>query len=244
MFNLEQSIAEWRRQMLAAGIKSPVPLEELECHLREEIEQQIRAGADEARAFQIAVLNIGQAAPLKKEFMKTGNFKSVLWQKVKSVLGIRTVSLPALDTFEPAALQTLQLAPAEARHLNHTFVGTEHLLLGLIKSGSKSVSNVMQKLGVKSDALLREIEQFVPVGPAAVTAAEIPYTPRAREALQLAAVEARKLNQPHVKAEHIFLGLVREGGGVAAIALKNLGVRLETARAEVLKEMTAHPEAG
>jgi hypothetical protein len=204
MFNLEQSIVEWRQRMLAAGIQTPVPLEELESHLREEIEQQIRAGADEARAFEIAIQNIGRAAPLKKEFMKTANLKWMLWQKVKSLFGFRDV--PALDTFEPAALQALQLAPAEARHLNHNFVGTEHLLLGLTKSGSKSVSNVMQKLGVKSDALLKEIEQFVAIGPETVTACEISYTPHAREALQLAAVEARKLKQSHVKAEHIFLG--------------------------------------
>jgi ATP-dependent Clp protease ATP-binding subunit ClpC len=103
---------------------------------------------------------------------------------------------------------------------------------------------VLQKLGVKNEALRREIEKFVPVGSEAVTAAKIPYTPRAREALQLAANEARKLNQPHIKAEHIFLGLLREGSGVAAVVLKKLGVRLENARAEVSKEMTAHPEAG
>jgi Clp amino terminal domain, pathogenicity island component len=244
MFNLEQSIAEWRRQMLAAGIKTPVPLEELESHLREDIEQQVRTGADEARAFEMAVQLIGSPAPLKKECMKTANFKWMLLQTVKSLFGIRNVPLPALDTFEPAAQQTLELAPSEARCFNHNYVGTEHLLLGLIKSGSKSVSNVLQKLGVKSEALRREIERFVPVGPEAVTAAKIPYTPRAREALQLAANEARKLSQPQIKAEHIFLGLLREGSGVAAVVLKKLGVRLEKARAEVLKEMTAHPEAG
>lgn len=244
MFDLEQSISKWRQQMLAAGIKSPVPLEELESHLREDIEQQVRAGADEARAFEIAAQRIGSPAPLKKEFMKTGNFKGMLWQTVKSLFGIRDVSLPALDAFAPAAQQTLELAPSEARCFNHNYVGTEHLLLGLTKSGSKSVSNVLQKLGVKNEALRREIERFAPVGPEAVTAAKIPYTPRAREALQLAAEEARNLNQPHIKAEHIFLGLLREGGGVAAVVLKNLGIRLEKARVEVLKEMTANPEAG
>ena len=114
-------------------------------------------------------------------------------------------------------------------------------MLGLTRCGSKSVATVMQKLGVKSEVLRIEIEQFVGAGPEAVTAANIPFTPRTRMALQLAAEEARKLNQPHVRAEHIFLGLLREGGGVAAIVLKKLGVCLDGARAEVLKEMQAHP---
>lgn len=244
MFSLETAIAEWRKQMLAAGIKTPVPLDELENHLREDIEQQMHAGADEARAFEIAVQHIGQPAPLKKEFMKTVHFKWLLLQKIKCFLGIRTASLPEVDTFAPAALQALQLAPEEARHFNHDFVGTEHVLLGLARSDSKSVSNVMQKLGVRSDALRVEIERFVHTGTIAVTAANIPYTPRAKQALQLAAEEARKLNQPHIRAEHIFLGLLREGGGVAALVLKNLGVSLEGARAEVLKEASAHPGAG
>ena len=110
MFDLEESIKEWRRQMLSAGIKTPVPLEELESHLREDIEQQVRAGADVAHAFEIAAQHIGRPAPLKKEFMKTANFKWILSQIVKFLFGIRNVSLPGLDTFEPAALETLELA--------------------------------------------------------------------------------------------------------------------------------------
>jgi hypothetical protein len=245
MFDLEQSITDWRGQMLAAGIKSPVPLDELESHLREDIEQQVRSGIAEARAFEIAVRHIGRAVALRKEFMKTSNMKWTLLRKLKSfIFGVREVPLPALDNFEPAARQTLDLAPEEARHFNHHFVGTEHILLGLTRSGSKTVANVMQKLGVTGDALRLEIERFVSIGAVAVPAAKIPYTPRARQALQLASEEAKKLNQHHVKAEHIFLGLLREGGGVAAAVLKNLGVRLESARAVVLKEMSAHPEAG
>src|SRR5580700_1677843 len=136
MFNLETSIAEWRRQMLAAGIKTPVPLEELEAHLREDIEQQVRAGTEEACAFEMAVRHIGQAVALKKEFMKTSNPKAVFLRKLKSfILGVREVPLPALEDFEPAARQTLDLAPEEARQFNHNFVGTEHILLGLTRSG-------------------------------------------------------------------------------------------------------------
>jgi hypothetical protein len=240
MFNLEHAIAEWRREMLDAGIKAPVPLDELESHLRDDIEHQIKSGAAEAHAFEMAVQRIGQAVPLKKEFMKTSGFKKKVLRILKALTPAGgKASLPALDQFEPAALKTLQLAPDEARHFNHDFVGTEHILLALNRSGSKALVNVMQKLGVQDEILRREIERFVSTGPVAVTAAKIPYTPRARKSLKLAAEEARKLNEPHVRAEHIFLGLLREGGGVAALVLKRLGVRLETARAEILKEMNA-----
>jgi hypothetical protein len=245
MFNLETAMAEWRRQMLAAGIQSPVPLDELESHLREDIEQQVRSGMDEARAFELAVQQMGQAISLRKEFMKTSNKTRMFLRKLKSfVLGVREIPFPSLDEFEPVARQALALAPEEARHFNHNFVGTEHLLLGLTRSDSRTVSNVLQKLGVSTNTLRVEIERIVSTGPMAIAAEQIPYTPRARQALQLSAEEARKLNQPHVRAEHIFLGLLREGGGVAALVLKNLGVRLEAAREEVLKEMRAHPEVG
>lgn len=245
MFELETAITDWRRQMLAAGIKTPVPLEELECHLREDTERQVRTGMEEAHAFALAVQRIGQALELKKEFMKTGNAKWMLLRKLRCfLLGVREAPLPALDNFELAARQALELAPEEARQFNHDFVGTEHLLLGLTRSGSKTVLKVMHALGVESEALRLEIERFVAVGAVAAPATEIPFTPRARQALQLAAEEARKLNQRHVKAEHIFLGLLREGGGVAAMVLKALGVQLERARAEILREMSAHPEPG
>jgi hypothetical protein len=235
MFNLEQSIAEWRQQVLAAGIKTPVPLEELESHLREETEQQVRAGTDEARAFEIAVQRIGQPAPLKKEFMKTANFKWMLWQKIKPLFGIRDV--PALDTFEPAALQTLNLAAGEARGFHHNFIGTEHILLGLIKPESNMVSKVMRRLGVEDKAIRIEIEKFVGHGPANEVSVKIPFTPCARKALRLAADTARTLNQPYVNAEHIFLGLILEGDGVAGRVLKNFGIQIENAREEVLREI-------
>jgi hypothetical protein len=245
MFSLESAIAEWRCQMLAAGINAPVPLDELESHLRDDIEQRVGAGDQEARAFELAVQRIGHAAPLRKEFMKTKNFKTIILQKWKALIRFRReIPLPAFDDFEPAALQALQAAPDVARHFNHDFVGTEHLLLALTRSGSKAVINVIQKLGAPDEILRREIERMIPNGATAVTAPLIPYTPRARQSIKLAGDEARKLNQPHVRAEHIFLGLLGEGSGVAAIVLKNLGVRLETARAEILKEMDAHPEAG
>ena len=242
MFDLEKAIADWRKQMLVAGIQSEA-LEELELHLREEIEELMHDGMTGARAFELAVRHVGSAAELKKEFMKTENTKwTTLLRKLKSfILGVQGVPLPDMENFEMTARQALKLAPEEARHFNHDFVGTEHLLLGLMRSGSKTVSNVMHKLGVNCEMVQREIELFVTKGLTANLRETIPYTPRARQALQLAAEEAEKLNEHQVKAEHIFLGLLREGSGVAAVVLKNLHVRLESAREEILKEMRAQP---
>jgi len=245
MFDLEQAIVQWRRQMLAAGIKTPVPLEELETHLREDIEQQVRAGTEASRAFEIAARHIGEAAELRKEFTKTGNVAWVFLRRLKRFLmGARDIPLPALDRFEPAARRTLELAPEEARHFNHTFVGTEHILLGLTQSESKSLSNVMRRLGVSSEAVRLEIEQIVTAGTGASASTAIPFTPRARRALLLAVQEAKSLGERQVRADHVFLGLLREGGGVAALVLKKLGVRAETARAEILKEISPLRGAG
>ena len=245
MFNLEQFIAEWRAQMRAAGIKTPETLDELENHLREEIGRLVRAGTDEAHAFELAAHELGPAVALKREFMKAGNTKWKWLQKVKSfLLATAKKPVPAPDDFEPVARQALEFAPEEARRFRHDFIGTEHLLLGLTRSESQTVSKVMQKFGISSETVRREIELFVSTGAMSVTAATIPFTPRARKALRLAAGEAHRLRQPHVRVEHIFLGLLREGGGVAALVLKNLNVRLENARAEILKEMDLHPGTG
>jgi Clp amino terminal domain, pathogenicity island component len=237
MFDLRRAIADWRKEMLAAGIKSPVLLEELESHLREEIEQQTRDGISVAQAFESAVRNLGQPVILKKEFTKS-NHGLILWKLKRLIFGGAATPFLALGDFEPAARQALELAPLEARQLRHDFVGTEHLLLGLMESGSEVVSAVLRNLGLDRQALRLEIERVVPVGPEAVTTAQIPYTPRARQALNLAAKEAHKLNQPGVKPEHILLGLLREGGGVAALVMKKLNVRLDSARAEILKQIS------
>jgi Clp amino terminal domain, pathogenicity island component len=243
MFDLETAIANWRKQMLAAGIQSPVPLEELESHLREDVEQQVRSGTIESQAFHIAVQRIGQALTLKKEFMKTDDIKGTFLRKLKRfLLGPGDAPLPAVEDFAPAARQTLELAPAEARRFHHDFVGTEHILLGLIQSGSKTVGNVMRELGVDSEAVRLEIGKIVSMGPVHEITSKILLTPRAREALQLATEEARKLSQPRVKAEHIFLGLLREGSGVAALVLKKLGVQIGSVRMEILKELRANPD--
>lgn len=244
MFDLEQAVLEWRRRMLAAGIRTPEAVDELEGHLRDDVEAQTHAGISAERAFENAVRRLGDAVLLKKEFAKTATAYGRLLRKLKAaLLGFREVPIPALDDFAPAARQALRFAPEEARHFHHDFVGTEHVLLGLAQSQSTIVSNVMRRLGISAEAVRQEIEKVVFFGPVHAPVANIPLTPRARKALQLAAVEAHKLNQPRVNPEHIFLGLILEGSGVAALVLKNLGVRVETAREETLKEMRASPSA-
>jgi hypothetical protein len=240
MFNLERSISDWRQQMLAAGIQSPVPLEELESHLREEWERQIKCGLAESAAFAIAVQRIGQPGVLKNEFKKVVRPRLDWIRKLKAILpGVPAIPVPSPDNFAPGTRRILQIASDESRHLNHTFVGTEHLLLGLFKSPPDIFLRVMRRLGIEENAVRAEIVKIVTIGPVPVSQAELPFTPRARQALQLAVSEARAFQQPAAGSEHIFLGLLVEGGGVAALALKNLGVQVEQTRIEILRELQA-----
>ncbi|EEF62680.1 Clp protease N-terminal domain-containing protein [Pedosphaera parvula] len=243
MFNLDQAISAWRRQLAAGGIKTPEVLDELESHLRDDVEQQVRSGTSEEQAFNSATQQIGQTNVLKVEFNKVGLAK--WWQlpiKLKGML-IRILGreqpfpFPDLNTFTPRGLQTLELAREEAPRLGHDFIGTEHVLLGLMKSEDGIVLKVLRKAGVDNSAIKAEIERFVGVGPVHEANMAIPYTPRARKALHLAAREANALNHVHISTGHIFLGLLLENEGVAGHVLRNLGVQTETTREAILKDL-------
>src|SRR5881275_1098884 len=143
----------------------------------------------------------------------------------------------AMNNFTPRAQQVLALARKEADRFNHNFVGTEHLLLGLIKLGQGVAVNVLQKLGLDLETVRMEVEKQVGTGPDQKMIGNIPYTPRVKKVLALAAKEARALNHTYVGTEHILLGLLREGDGVAARVLKNLDVDIEQTRQEILKEL-------
>lgn len=246
MFELEKAIAEWRQRMVLAGVKGKDILNELESHLRDEIERQIQAGLTTEKAFENAVETIGSAHALKKEFAKVSCLPSKFLQALKGlILGRHAVPLLSLTDFTTSAQQTLQFARAEAPRLNHDFIGTEHVLLGLLDSPSAIVSNVMRRLGLRSDAVRSEINILIGPGlPGERVAATIPYTPRAKRALALALEEARALDEAQVSPEHIFLGLIKEGQGVAALALRNLGVDVNRARAEIINEMGLRKRAG
>src|SRR3974390_2315624 len=143
----------------------------------------------------------------------------------------------AMNNFTPRAQQVLALARKEADRFNHNFVGTEHLLLGLIKLGQGVAVNVLQKLGLDLETVRMEVEKQVGSGPDQKMIGNIPYTPRVKKVLALAGKEAKALNHTYVGTEHILLGLLREGDGVAARVLKNLDVDIEQTRQEILKEL-------
>jgi ATP-dependent Clp protease ATP-binding subunit ClpC len=143
----------------------------------------------------------------------------------------------AMNNFTPRAQQVLALARKEADRFNHNFVGTEHLLLGLIKLGQGVAVNVLQKMGLDLETVRMEVEKQVGTGPDQKVVGNIPYTPRVKKVLALASKEAKNLNHTYVGTEHILLGLLREGDGVAARVLKNLDVDIEQTRQEILKEL-------
>ncbi len=142
-----------------------------------------------------------------------------------------------MNNFTPRAQQALQLARQEAERFNHGYVGTEHLLLGLVALGQGVAISVLQKMGIDLDTLRLEVEKAVGVGPETKTAGAVPFTPRVKKVLSLAGSEARALNHSYVGTEHLLLGLLREGDGVAARVLKNLNVDLEKTRAAIMKEL-------
>jgi ATP-dependent Clp protease ATP-binding subunit ClpC len=143
----------------------------------------------------------------------------------------------SMSNFTPRAQQVLALARKEADRFNHNFLGTEHLLLGLIKLGQGVAVNVIQKMGLDLETVRMEVEKQVGTGPDQKMVGNIPYTPRVKKVLALASKEAKALNHTYVGTEHILLGLLREGDGVAAKVLKNLDVDIEQTRQEILKEL-------
>lgn len=366
MFNLDQAIAEWRRQLTAAGIESAAVLEELENHLRDDIEAQVGSGRDEEGAFELAVRRLGPPEALRGEFVKAGHsgrprrlFLAVFYvccalvavladawtilsfelgpaervfasgcltifalylfglpfslrsralrpyllglMKILGLLvplwvllalltalriahleigivaemtmwslcaaygltalawllnsngddpggsdhgfpGIRVPKLippkrplfPGVDipvppsaAFSANARQALQLAREEALNLGHDYIGTEHVLLGLLKAAGDSLAQALFSSRVDAEAIRSEIRRLISAGPCRPIDATLPLTPRARKALQLARRQANSSKPAPINPEHILVGLCLEGSGIAAVALRNLGVRLK-----------------
>src|SRR5436190_11531422 len=132
-----------------------------------------------------------------------------------------------MNNLTPRAQQVLELARKEADRFNHNFVGTEHLLLGLIVLGKGVAVNVLNQMGLDLEIVRMEVEKQVGTGPEQKILGNIPYTPRVKKVLSFAAHEARSLHHTYVGTEHILLGLLREGDGVAARVLKNRNVDIE-----------------
>jgi hypothetical protein len=375
MFSLEHAVAVWRRQMAASGIKSAEVLDELESHLRDDVEEQVRSGAEVEPAFDSAVRRIGTAATLRNEFaksnrlqgkasrrfmrilyfisaavavlidlwtlisfelstverlagscalagfawylgrlpfsrllrgvpharflgmLKIGSILLQLWTLLALLTALRVVQvevgvvtamvmwslcaafvltllactfnggygdesssggwlsptrpaprpmppnrphppgsdmpLPPSSAFTPTAQRALEVAHQEALRLGHDFVGTEHVLLGVLKMSQGVLAQVFQSSNMDREAVRMEIHRLISPLQAQPVTTEIPLTPRARKALQLARGEAAGVEHRSIGTEHIFLGLLLEGGGVAALALRNLGIRIERMRYEL-----------
>lgn len=374
MFNLERAIEEWKRQMAAAGFKAGDVLYELENHLREDVEEQVRAGVDAEAAFASAVRRIGAGGALKSEFVKSGGLEEkpgsrfmwgfyfvsatiailidvwtvvsfelneiervagawavtlfalyvlclpfsgwcrddvpnarllgmmkvagivvplwILWALLTAVgvirveIGIlpnmvmwslcaahgltavacimnrrgsngasgwlppssplpwpnlprktrtpgREIPVPPTAKFSASAQKALEIAREEAVGLGHSYIGTEHLLLGMLTRGDMNQFLGYGKISVET--VRAEISRLVSRLPVSRTEDALPLTPRARRALNLAGSEAGTLKQDSIGEEHIVLGLLLEGSGVAALALKNLGVRIEGIRGAILR---------
>src|ERR1700755_1818199 len=134
------------------------------------------------------------------------------------------------ERFTDRARKVMQLANQEAQRFNHEYVGTEHVLLGLVKEGSGVAANVLKNLDVDLRKIRVEVEKIVQSGPDMVTMGKLPQTPRAKKVIEYAIEEARNLNHNYVGTEHLLLGLLREQEGVAAQVLMNLGLKLEDGR--------------
>ena len=342
MFNLEKAIEAWRGRMMASGIKEHEVLDELESHLRDDIEQRVRQGLTDQAAFGAAVEALGHARALQQEFTRarpsvskqsaailtirlccwssaafvgaigswalaqsevnaagTLRFAATLlaalyflklpflYQRLPflrnpairecirflSILAspawVYSVSpanitlhllllafasiIPAivlaasfrmdaelgeasLANLDVAAALSLDGAQLEAARLHHDFVGTEHLLLALLRAEGSVVASAMERRGMTAQAIAAAIEREIIIGPAGPVPQNLPRTPRANRALKLAAKEAGDANRP-VTPEYLFLGLLLEGEGVAARVLTRLGLDAEELRQEIRKTL-------
>ncbi|MBF0494821.1 MAG: AAA family ATPase, partial [Candidatus Omnitrophica bacterium] len=140
----------------------------------------------------------------------------------------------AFSKFTERARKVILLAKDEAKKFNHDYIGTEHILLGLIKEGEGVAAAVLNSLGLDFDNIREETEKLVQYGAGPTTPGDIPFTPKAKKVIELAMDEARNLGHNYIGTEHLLLGLIREGEGIAAQVLLNLGLDLKLVRDEVL----------
>jgi ATP-dependent Clp protease ATP-binding subunit ClpC len=144
------------------------------------------------------------------------------------------------DKFTERARKVLTLAQEEAQRFNHNYIGTEHLLLGLVREGDGVAARVLSNMGVQLPKVRSAVEFIIGRGETMVMG-EIGLTPRAKKVIELAVDEARRLNHHYIGTEHLLLGLVREGEGIAAGVLESLGVNLEKVRAQVMQVVSQSP---
>jgi ATP-dependent Clp protease ATP-binding subunit ClpC len=146
-------------------------------------------------------------------------------------------------TASPSARKVLSLSQEEAQRFNHNYIGTEHLLLGLVREGDGVAAKVLNNLGVSLERARQAVEFIIGRGDRVVLG-EVGLTPRAKKVIELAVDEAQRLGHHYIATEHLLLGLVREGEGIAAGVLESLGVNLEKARRETIRVLTERKGGG
>jgi ATP-dependent Clp protease ATP-binding subunit ClpC len=139
------------------------------------------------------------------------------------------------NKFTERARKVILLAKQEAKRFNHDYIGTEHILLGLLREGEGVAAAVLQSLGMNLNNIRLEVEKLVQSGPTTVVSGDLPFTPKAKKVMELAMEEARTLGHNYIGTEHLLLGLIREGEGVASQVFLNMGLDLEKVREEVIK---------
>jgi ATP-dependent Clp protease ATP-binding subunit ClpA len=145
------------------------------------------------------------------------------------------------ERFTDRARRVMEFANQEAWRFNHEYLGTEHILLGLVREGTGVAANILKNVGADLRNVRLEVEKIVQSGPDIVTMGKVPMTPRAKKVIEIATNEARNLNHAYVGTEHLFLGLVNEDTTVAAQVLLNLGIQLKGVREEVVKLLVCSP---
>jgi ATP-dependent Clp protease ATP-binding subunit ClpC len=146
------------------------------------------------------------------------------------------------ERFTERARRVVVLAQQEARMLNHNYIGTEHILLGLIREGDGVAARALTTMGISLDAVRQAVEDIIGRGTQAPSEGHIPFTPRSKKVLELSLREARQLGASYIGTEHILLGLIHEGDGVAAQVLVSSGVDLNRARQQVIGVLRGRPE--
>ena len=147
------------------------------------------------------------------------------------------------ERFDQRARRVVVRAQEEARMLNHDYIGTEHILLGLIDVGEGIAAKALESLGISLDAVRQQVEEVIGQGQQAPSG-HIPFTPRAKKVLELSLRESLQLGHGYIGTEHILLGLIREGDGVAAQVLVKLGADLNRVRQQVLQLLQPYQGSG
>jgi ATP-dependent Clp protease ATP-binding subunit ClpC len=172
-------------------------------------------------------------------FARTGSVRPVPWTGGQALLSsARRQTM--LERFTDRARRVVVLAQEEARRLDHNYIGTEHILLGLIHEGDGVAATALESLGISLDAVRQQVEEIIGRGQQAPSE-YIPFTPRAKKVLELSLREALQLGQSYIDTEHILLGLIREGDGVAAQVLVRLGADLNRVREQVIQLLAGYP---